>query len=106
MYDSSAKLPTGILNGNVNQLGDFDLCLQAEENHDKIYGKYCLASMQVEAGVSSPYILALHRLAQSHNHFRSQLDDVSDIDLYSLLHQFALFWFSKNLNICFGRISQ
>ncbi|EFA04173.1 O-acyltransferase like protein [Tribolium castaneum] len=75
MYDASAKLPTGILNGNVNQLGDFDLCLQANERRLGIRGKYCLASMQVEAGAASPYILALHRLAQSHHHFRSQLDD-------------------------------
>jgi hypothetical protein len=75
MYDSSSKLPSGVLNGNVNQLGDFDLCLQARQEAQNINGQYCLTSIQVESGRSSPYILALHRLAQSHFHFKSELDD-------------------------------
>ncbi|KAJ3653264.1 hypothetical protein Zmor_012524 [Zophobas morio] len=75
MYDSTAKLPSGLLNGNLNQLGDFDMCLQSKEKNEEISGQYCLASMQVEAGNSSPYILALHRLMHSHFHFKSELED-------------------------------
>ncbi|XP_047004642.1 uncharacterized protein LOC124622896 [Schistocerca americana] len=36
MLDATARLPSGLLNGNVNQLGDFDQCLAAN-------GRYCLA---------------------------------------------------------------
>ncbi|PNF21731.1 hypothetical protein B7P43_G10364 [Cryptotermes secundus] len=50
MYDASAKLPSGILRGNVNQLGDFDQCLNVtSQNEPRIDGKYCLASVDVES---------------------------------------------------------
>lgn len=90
VYDSSSKLPSGVLNGNVNQLGDFDLCLQARQEAQNINGQYCLTSIQVESGRSSPYILALHRLAQSHFHFKSELDDVSGWNFKSNL--LTTFW--------------
>ncbi|RZC36810.1 hypothetical protein BDFB_008800, partial [Asbolus verrucosus] len=64
-----------ILNGNVNQLGDFDLCLQSNEKDHNINGQYCLSSIQIESVGYSPYLLALHRLMQSHFHFKSELDD-------------------------------
>ena len=35
MYDASAKVPAGVLNGNVNQYGDFDQCLNTEANNRK-----------------------------------------------------------------------
>lgn len=74
VYDSSAKLPSGLLNGNVNQFGDFDMCLSAAA--PDFSGRYCLAAMQFE-GPDSPYLSALHRLAHSHFPFRSRLEDVS-----------------------------
>ncbi|CAG2059805.1 unnamed protein product [Timema podura] len=54
MYDSSAKLPSGILRGNVNQLGDFDQCLSVVGSEpstptDLIRGQYCLASIDISA---------------------------------------------------------
>ncbi|XP_058803532.1 uncharacterized protein LOC131671260 isoform X2 [Phymastichus coffea] len=55
MLDSSAKIPSGLLRGNVNQLGDFDQCLEVlarvkiDEKTVKIQGKYCLASMDIYA---------------------------------------------------------
>ncbi|PSN54851.1 hypothetical protein C0J52_12407 [Blattella germanica] len=50
MYDSSAKLPSGILKGNVNQFGDFDQCLAIEtDESSNIEGKYCLASVDIDA---------------------------------------------------------
>lgn len=69
MYDSNAKLTSGILNGNVNQFGDFDMCLS-------VPAKYCLASMQIEAP-NSDYLSALHQLVHSRFPFKSQLGDVS-----------------------------
>lgn len=40
MHDASAKLPSGIFNGNLLQYGDFDQCLSSR-------GKYCLAHVQL-----------------------------------------------------------
>ncbi|KAL3280802.1 hypothetical protein HHI36_004033 [Cryptolaemus montrouzieri] len=74
MYDGSAKIPSGLLNGNVNQLGDFDICLKSHSEEENIYGQYCLASFQIDAP-ESPYLSALHRLLQSHAHFKSRLED-------------------------------
>ncbi|KAL1513441.1 hypothetical protein ABEB36_002852 [Hypothenemus hampei] len=74
MYDSSAKLPSGLLNGNVNQLGDFDMCLQSISDDETIKGKYCLPSIEVQVPKST-YLAGLHRLLQSHYHFKSVLED-------------------------------
>ncbi|KAG5878798.1 hypothetical protein JTB14_026062 [Gonioctena quinquepunctata] len=74
MYDSTAKLPSGILNGNVNQFGDFDMCLAAHSGRDNIRGQYCLAAMEVEAPQSS-YLTGLFTLIHSHHHFKSRLED-------------------------------
>ncbi|XP_054712749.1 O-acyltransferase like protein-like [Uloborus diversus] len=41
MFDASGKLPNGILNGNVNSLGDYDQCLSVKvPGH--FNGQYCL----------------------------------------------------------------
>ncbi|KAF2881370.1 hypothetical protein ILUMI_24813 [Ignelater luminosus] len=74
MYDANAKIPSGFLNGNINQLGDFDLCLAASSDNQNIKGQYCLASFQVEIP-QSLYLAALHRLIQSHYAFKSNLED-------------------------------
>ncbi|KAJ8961100.1 hypothetical protein NQ318_008776 [Aromia moschata] len=74
MYDSTAKLPSGILNGNVNQFGDFDMCLAARLERRNILGQYCLASLEVEVP-QSMYLAGLHKLMQSHYHFKSKLED-------------------------------
>lgn len=76
MHDANSKIPSGLLNGNINQLGDFDLCLSANSKKDDIYGQYCLTSFQVETP-ESPYLSALHRILLAHFHFKSQLEDVS-----------------------------
>ncbi|OAD59130.1 Nose resistant to fluoxetine protein 6 [Eufriesea mexicana] len=53
MLDSSAKIPSGLLRGNVNQFGDFDECLgvmahvKLNENTIKVQGKYCLAKIDL-----------------------------------------------------------
>ncbi|CAK9800907.1 Nose resistant to fluoxetine protein 6 [Anthophora plagiata] len=53
MLDSSAKIPSGLLRGNVNQLGDFDECLgvmahvKLNDNTIKVQGKYCLANIDL-----------------------------------------------------------
>ncbi|XP_018398460.1 PREDICTED: uncharacterized protein LOC108776360 [Cyphomyrmex costatus] len=55
MLDSSAKIPSGLLRGNVNQLGDYDQCLgvlahvKVDERTIRIQGKYCLATVDLHA---------------------------------------------------------
>nr|XP_023016320.1 nose resistant to fluoxetine protein 6 [Leptinotarsa decemlineata] len=74
MYDSTAKLPSGILNGNINQFGDFDMCLGAYSESQNIRGQYCLASIEVKAPQSS-YLTGLYSLIHAHHHFKSRLED-------------------------------
>ncbi|CAG9854245.1 unnamed protein product [Phyllotreta striolata] len=74
MYDSSAKFPSGVLNGNLNQLGDFDMCLSAASTKHNIQGQYCLAALEVQNPRNS-YLSALYQLIHSHNHFKSKLED-------------------------------
>ncbi|XP_025421860.1 nose resistant to fluoxetine protein 6-like [Sipha flava] len=76
MYDASAKIPSGILNGNINQFGDFDQCLGANDESLGIKGQYCLAfielSLPPNANEKWKYILDL---VHSHSAFRSRLED-------------------------------
>lgn len=48
MIDASAKLPSGILSGNLNQYGDFDECLSVNGEHHQINSKYCLATIDIK----------------------------------------------------------
>ncbi|CAH2243570.1 jg12881 [Pararge aegeria aegeria] len=72
MLDATAKIPSGLLQGNGIQLGDFDQCLgiRARVQLDtgsivKIQGKYCLAMIDVKA--EHPDLEAPVHLAQSRN---------------------------------------
>lgn len=76
VYDATAKLPSGLLSGNVNQFGHFDTCLLSSNDDYNINGKYCLVSMQIEAP-DNPYLSALHNLIHAHSPFKSKLHDVS-----------------------------
>lgn len=84
MMDANAKIPSGLLRGNVNQLGDFDLCTKisqkikiSESNTMKMKGKYCLANIDVVAAVDQ-LKLPVH-LMQGRNFIRSTINDVSTV---------------------------
>ncbi|XP_012283860.1 nose resistant to fluoxetine protein 6 [Orussus abietinus] len=74
MYDATAKIPSGLLNGNVNQLGDYDECVSVE-GVDDIRGRYCLAYLQLDVDRSRPDLEHLHKLLHSHYAFRSNMTD-------------------------------
>ncbi|CAL1674854.1 unnamed protein product [Lasius platythorax] len=74
MYDATAKVPSGLLNGNINQFGDFDECVGVE-GKDGIRGQYCLAYLQLDVDQSRPDLKYLHRLLHSHYAFRSNMTD-------------------------------
>lgn len=86
MFDASAKLPSGILNGNVNQYGDFDTCVgisHTTEDNNHIAGKYCLTSFQITLNENASKALKLpYDLIQSHHLFRSGLYDVIKLNIY------------------------
>lgn len=87
VYDSAAKLPSGLLSGNVNNLGNFDQCLAVRSPPDDtaaaaastVRGQYCLAYLQpnVPSVVDRPRLRQLHDLVQSHSAFQSDFNDVS-----------------------------
>jgi hypothetical protein len=81
VHDSSAKLPSGVLNGNVNQYGDIDQCLnvRAPWLGGIIKGRYCLTtSVLTLSDPDHPLLGQVQQLLQSHSMLRSELDDVSN----------------------------
>lgn len=80
MHDASAKIPSGILNGNLNQFGDFDQCLNVVATpKNNIQGQYCLTFLQPTVSQDIPYFEYLRKLSQSHDAIRSTFNDVSII---------------------------
>ncbi|XP_026315253.1 nose resistant to fluoxetine protein 6-like [Hyposmocoma kahamanoa] len=49
-YDASGKIPSGILQGNLNELGDYFQCLSIDEfvNNYDIKGKYCRVNIPLD----------------------------------------------------------
>lgn len=82
VLDSSAKIPSGLLRGNVNQLGDYDQCLgvlayvKIDERPLKIQGKYCLATVDMQA--SHPDMRLPVNLLQGRALIRASMHDVRD----------------------------
>lgn len=79
MFDASAKLPSGILNGNINQFGDFDQCLSVRSKNGKFQGKHCLATVQLTLSDQEERFAALRHLLLSAEPYQSDFDDVSEL---------------------------
>lgn len=77
MHDSTAKISSGVLNGNVNYFGDFDQCLKVQGPVDDLQGKYCLTYLQASIPKNMPRLQQLYDLMHSHGAFVSEFDDVS-----------------------------
>ncbi|CAK1578060.1 unnamed protein product [Parnassius mnemosyne] len=80
MLDATGKVPSGILQGNGIQLGNFDQCLgsQARVQLDtgsvvRVQGKYCLARIDLKA--EHPDLEIPVHLAQAKNLIKSRIDD-------------------------------
>jgi hypothetical protein len=90
VFDSSAKIPSGLLSGNINQYGDFDQCLDLKteldppkypdlQNH-RIVGKYCLATLDLDVRKSSSrsaILVEVDDLIHAHRPIISTVNDVS-----------------------------
>lgn len=77
VHDSSAKIPSGLLSGNINQLGDFDQCLSVRSPNNEFSGKYCLAYVQISVPDYLPKMKKIRKLLQAHDAFVNDFDDVS-----------------------------
>jgi hypothetical protein len=77
VYDASAKMSSGILNGNVNRLGDYDQCLGVVAESEEYRGKYCLAYVQPTVDSKLKFLNYLRTLALSFEAYKSTFDDVS-----------------------------
>ncbi|CAG5010484.1 unnamed protein product [Parnassius apollo] len=80
MLDATGKVPSGILQGNGIQLGNFDQCLgsRARVQLDtgsvvRVQGKYCLARIDLKA--EHPDLEIPVHLAQAKNLIKSRIDD-------------------------------
>lgn len=76
MHDSTAKLTSGLLNGNINQYGDFDQCVNVISNDNEIQGNYCLAQIKPTIPKNTPYLKHLKKLLLSNEAFKSDFNDV------------------------------
>lgn len=77
VHDASAKIPSGLLSGNINQLGDFDECLNVKAPNNEFSGKYCLAYVQAHVPDNLPKLGKIRKLIQAHDAFVNDFDDVS-----------------------------
>lgn len=77
MHDASAKIPSGVLSGNINQLGDFDECLNVKAPNNEFTGKYCLTYVQMTVPDYLPKLGQIRKLLQAHDAFVNDFDDVS-----------------------------
>lgn len=78
MYDASAKLSSGVLNGNVNRYGHYDQCLGAVAESEGYRGKYCLAYIQPTVMADLKFLNYIRTLALSFEAYKSTFDDVSE----------------------------
>lgn len=77
VYDANSKFTSGLLSGNVNNIGDFDECLSVENTEYRISGRHCVIELQPNIDTTSPYLNYLRKLAQSFEIIQSNFDDVS-----------------------------
>lgn len=77
VYDASAKLSSGVLNGNVNQYGDFDQCLDTVAKTHNFKSQYCLAHIQPRVASDYKYFNYLRTLSLSFEAYKSKFEDVS-----------------------------
>jgi hypothetical protein len=79
VYDANAKLSSGILNGNVNQFGDFDQCIETIPTNKDFKSQYCLAQIQVKVASEYQFLNYLRTLSLSFEVYKSKFEDVSKI---------------------------
>jgi hypothetical protein len=86
LHDANAKLPSGLLNGNVNQYGDFDQCLRVISPTKSFTGKYCLAYLQPRH-VQNEKLEAIRHHMQSYDNFNTEFEEPGHVVMrFSTIH--------------------
>lgn len=82
VIDAGGKIGSGILHGNINQLGNFDLCTEistkvkiTEDTMVRVKGKYCLAHLDIQA--TDDNLKYLMHLINGKSLLRSSINDPS-----------------------------
>lgn len=69
MFDAWGKIPSGLLEGNFNHLGQFDECLSVEGEFQEVSGKYCERGLilfgKLSIAVCIPSVCTLAPLEES-----------------------------------------
>lgn len=80
VQDANAKLPSGIFQGNIHQLGDFDQCLDESSSPDgKVQGRYCLTNVQIELPDEFKFLKYFKEEKLLVEYFKSTFRDVSTV---------------------------
>lgn len=61
VFDTGARIPRGILNGNTQDLGNYQQCLGIKEEipNSVVEGKYCMLKVPLEQNVELPELPGL-----------------------------------------------
>lgn len=86
MFDSSGKSPSGLLKGNLIELGQFDECLEIQHPNGNFTGEYCILQLMVfdKANGSEASILDLFPTNEVRNSV--EIISFSQIDFFGKLH--------------------
>ena len=85
MLDANAKISSGILQGNANNFGNFDQCVNVVAPNEIFQGKYCLAQLQPSLPNDTPHLNYLKSLVQSFEIIQSNFNDVSFVRLVLII---------------------
>lgn len=53
MFDSTAKIPDGVLIGNSKILGQYDECVDVEDPEINFVGQHCMMNIKLKLGLGS-----------------------------------------------------
>ncbi|XP_059482018.1 O-acyltransferase like protein-like [Neocloeon triangulifer] len=92
IVDSSSKIQSGILSGNIKNYGNFDECIDTQKN--SIKGKYCLAHIQIDA--IEPNLSEKNEIIDFVSHGRRHIEithnrTLNNLSLPDILPSMALF---------------
>lgn len=88
MIDAWGKLPSGILSGNLYEIGNFDQCLEIDhstKNFGQLNGQYCLTQLSVSANSSE---FDLNKLLPDHRRIRNGDQKESTVMPYVIIESF------------------
>lgn len=85
MFDANAKFPSGVLNGNINQFGDFDQCMGVASRNSSFKGQYCLVTIQpMSMPENEKHLNVIKKLVLAKESHKSEFEDVRVLTLMKI----------------------